>query len=87
MEWVIIVIALLILVELIRQRVKGPEMNLILNNNDDIIVFDKEGIVCTISGRFIDWDRKTTLENTIKIKEISDNFNECVKTLKREENA
>ena len=86
MEWALIIMVLLILAGLISERLNGPDINLVLNNDRDIVVFDKDGIVCTISGRLIDWDRKTNLENTIRIKEISDNFNEYVRNLKREEN-
>lgn len=90
METIIVIfISILVLLVLFRlgvENLKTHELNFILDKYGSIQVFDNQGLVAILyRNRAVEWHRSTSFFKMVKIKEISDNFDEYYNKLKEEE--
>ncbi len=82
----ILIITLLVLFRIGIENLKTHELNFILDKYGSIQVLDNEGLVAILyRNRAVEWHRPTSFFKMSKIKEISDNFDECYNRLKEEE--
>lgn len=81
-----VIIAALITFRYYIDKSKTHEIYKLLDKHGAILVFDNKGLIAVLyRGGTIDWMRSTSLFKMIKIKEISDNFEEEYELLKNEQ--
>jgi hypothetical protein len=84
----IIIIAALITFRFYIDRSKSHEIYKVLDKYGSIQILDNQGLIAILySDRTIDWQRSTSLFKMIKIKEISDHFEDEYEMLENEANS
>ncbi len=82
---VVIIIAILLIFRYYLDKYKSHEIYKLLDNYGAIQICDKEGLIAILyKNRAIDWMRPTSIFKMVRIKEISDHFEEEVILLEKE---